>query len=158
MWVATTHDAARRPSRVYIAAPLFGPLERERNLALRDLLAKDGFRTFLPQEDGGVLYDLMANSSLSTAELRQQIFLLDVQAVRDCDAIVCIVDGRVPDEGMCIELGMAYTLGKICIGLKTDSRGMDTHGDHNVMLTGCLQVICETNEAVLRTLASLCGS
>jgi nucleoside 2-deoxyribosyltransferase len=45
-----------------------------------------------------------------------------VSEVRACDLFICILDGRVPDEGTCVELGMAYILGKMCIGYQTDSR------------------------------------
>jgi nucleoside 2-deoxyribosyltransferase len=45
-----------------------------------------------------------------------------VSEVRACDLFICILDGRVPDEGTCVELGMAYILGKVCIGYQTDSR------------------------------------
>jgi len=54
--------------------------------------------------------------------VRRRLFELDVSKVRACDLFICILDGRVPDEGTCVELGMAYILGKECIGYQTDSR------------------------------------
>ena len=44
--------------------------------------------------------------------VRRRLFELDVSQVRACDLFICILDGRVPDEGTCVELGMAYILGK----------------------------------------------
>ena len=34
----------------------------------------------------------------------------DVQATRDCDAIFAVMNGNPPDEGVCIELGIAIAL------------------------------------------------
>ena len=46
--------------------------------------------------------------------------------------------GRVPDEGACVELGIAYALGKKCIGYKTDDRNLDFTGDDNLFIEGCM--------------------
>ena len=47
------------------------------------------------------------------------------------------LDGRVPDEGACVELGYAYARGKRCIGIKTDVRVAEFGGD-NMMISGIL--------------------
>ena len=44
---------------VYIAGPLFSKSELEFNLQLNEFLENLGFDTFLPQEDGHLLSDLM---------------------------------------------------------------------------------------------------
>lgn len=51
------------------------------------------------------------------------IFDRDVQKIGNWDDVVFNMDGRVPDEGACVEIGIAYALGKKCIELKTDARG-----------------------------------
>lgn len=48
-----------------------------------------------------------------------------------------LIDGRVPDEGACIELGIAYAQGKRCYGLKTDTRTIQLDLDNNPMIEGC---------------------
>lgn len=48
------------------------------------------------------------------------------------------MDGKVPDEGACVEIGIAYALGKECIGLKTDARGAFGGAD-NPMVLGALK-------------------
>ena len=48
------------------------------------------------------------------------------------------MDGRVPDEGACVEIGIVYALGKGCIGLKTDARGA-FEGADNPMVLGALK-------------------
>ena len=31
-----------------------------------------------------------------------------MSAIKNCDILIFFLDGRVPDEGACVELGMAY--------------------------------------------------
>ncbi|SRR6266849_1943832 len=140
--------------RIYIAGPLFSDMERSRNARIRNLLLASGFETYLPQEDAGTCYALI-DKGLAKAEVRKALFEKDIEAVRNCDVIVCLLDGRVPDEGMCVELGMAFALGKLCIGLKTDSRAMDKNGDSNIMIDGCLSRICATEEELTAEMIAL---
>ena len=46
--------------------------------------------------------------------------------------------GGVPDEGVCIELGIAYANGKRCYGFKSDARSVELDMDLNPMIVGCL--------------------
>lgn len=48
-----------------------------------------------------------------------------------------LVDGRVPDEGACVELGLAYAYGKRCYGAKTDTRSLELDLDLNPLISGC---------------------
>lgn len=122
---------------IYVAAPLFNEMERERNIKVDNELRKIGFETYLPQRDGGVAYDMIKENKMSKEEVRKHLFDTDYKAVQKADVVVCLLDGRTPDEGTCIELGMAYALNKICVAYKTDSRAMDRNGDNNVMIDGC---------------------
>ena len=130
---------------IYVAALLFNEMERERNTKFNKRLKKLGFKTYLPQEDGGVAYDMIKEGKMSKQEVRQYLFDTDYKAVQESDIIICLLDGRTPDEGTCIELGMAYAMGKICIAYKTDSRAMDQNGDNNVMIDGCFNHKIYTN-------------
>jgi nucleoside 2-deoxyribosyltransferase len=125
--------------KIYIAAPLFNGMEKTRNVGLRDLLASLGHQTYLPQEDGGIAFDMLKTGS-EAAKIRKDVFRNDVKEIRGCDAMLCVLDGRVPDEGVCVEVGMAYVLGKRCVGYKTDQRSLDKYGD-NLMIEGCLEAI-----------------
>ncbi len=78
-------------------------------------------QTYLPQRDGGESIRLIRQGQ-PPEHVRRRLFELDMSEVRACDLFICILDGRVPDEGTCVELGMAYILGKVCIGYQTDSR------------------------------------
>lgn len=120
---------------IYLASPLFSPMERRRNLELRDMIAHVA-EVYLPQEDGNLLFDLVA-SGVCAGEAKQRIYDNDVAAIRKCDALVISMDGRCIDEGACFELGYARALDKICLGLKTDARTLMAVGD-NPMVEGAL--------------------
>jgi nucleoside 2-deoxyribosyltransferase len=128
--------------KVYIAAPLFNDMERERNRVLRDALQEAGFDTYLPQEDGGIAYDDIA-SGADVASTRKRIFDRDIEEVKGCDLLVFALDGRVQDEGACVELGYAHALGKPCFGYRTDTRSFDSYGP-SLMIEGCLRGIASS--------------
>ncbi len=100
--------------KIYIAGPLFNEMERSRNEEMASVVEAVGIATYLPQRDGGV-FSQMLEKGMNIEEVRQRIFKEDVEAIKSCDSILCLLDGRVPDEGMCVELGIAYALGKLCI-------------------------------------------
>lgn len=137
---------------VYLAAPLCSEAERAFNLKLRDFVAALGFRTYLPQLDGGLLTDLVRQGH-DEVQARGRLFEGDCDAVRNADLCLAVLDGRTIDEGVCVELGIAFTLGKTCVGFKTDSRTA-IRGHDNLMVEGCLSEILKTwtelSEALLR--------
>jgi nucleoside 2-deoxyribosyltransferase len=94
---------------------------------------------YLPQEDGALLVDLVANG-MPVKEAKNLIFEGDLQAIDRCDILLLVMDGRVIDEGASFELGYAFCRGKICIGLKTDVRSLLTIGD-NPMIECALRKI-----------------
>jgi nucleoside 2-deoxyribosyltransferase len=107
--------------KAYIAGPLFNDAEKAHNLKVDALVQSLGIQTYLPQRDGGESIRMIREGQ-PPERVRRQLFDLDVSEVRACDLFICILDGRVPDEGTCVELGMAYILEKECIGYQTDSR------------------------------------
>lgn len=125
-------------AKVFIAAPLFNEMELSRNSAIADFLRELGFDVFLGQEDVGLAYD---HHATPTNSARQQIFGADVAGIRSSDIILILLDGRTPDEGACVELGIAWALGKRCVGYKTDNRAMDVNGNNNIMIDGCAEFI-----------------
>ena len=122
--------------KIYIAGPLFCEAELEYNKKLDTFLSDIGFATFLPQRDGYKLVKL--EKKVSRLEALRIIFERDVQEIRNCDVVVFNMDGRVPDDGACVEIGIAYALGKECIGLKTDVRSTFGAAD-NPMILGALK-------------------
>jgi nucleoside 2-deoxyribosyltransferase len=122
---------------VYIAGPLFSQAELDFNEKVDELLRELGYDTFLPQRDGNTLSDLIA-SGKSKNDAIKTIFELDVKKIQKSDILLLILDGRVPDEGACVELGIAYALKKECVGLKTDSRSLMDNFD-NPLILGALE-------------------
>ena len=120
---------------IYCAGPLFSQAEREFNVKVAEALREKGFDVFLPQEHSET------GSVPDTDEKRRKLlcgfFAKDIEAIERSDILLIIMDGRVPDEGACFELGYAYARGKICVGLKTDTR-VSEMGTDNAMLVGSL--------------------
>lgn len=120
---------------IYIAGPMFSEAELYFNEKVALELEQKGLHVFLPQRSGYKMVDLM--EKMSTCEARKIIFEKDYLEVKKADILVVILDGRVIDEGACVELGMGYALGKTCYGLKTDPRTM-MNGQINPMISECL--------------------
>ena len=129
--------------RVYFAGPLFCEAERSFNLRLAEKLEANGYQVFLPQRDG-VESEKFPYNELANDELQQTIFELDRDKTLQADIFLFVLDGRVPDEGACVELGIAYGQkhhlqhDKLLIGLHTDLRGAFPGGSLNAMINGAL--------------------
>ncbi|WP_321506798.1 nucleoside 2-deoxyribosyltransferase domain-containing protein [uncultured Methanoregula sp.] len=119
--------------RVYIAGPLFSQAELDFNENVEKSLNDLGYETFLPQRDGHTLSDLISRGEPEDDAIKK-IFELDVREIQKSDILLLILDGRVPDEGACVELGIAYANKKECIGLKTDSRCLMENLDNPLIL------------------------
>ena len=113
-------------------------MKKEYNLKITTLLESYGYSVFLPQRDGVEGAKLEGKTE---QELIDIIFPLDVNNVKNCDILFMNLDGRVPDEGACVELGIAYSLGKRCYGFKTDTRSVEKNMDLNPMISGCMKKI-----------------
>lgn len=122
--------------KIYLAAPLFNESEIERNKKVKDFLENLGYEVYLPQDESGLAYDMINDKN--KLEINKKIFQEDVKGLKSCDLLVFILDGRVPDEGGCVELGMAYAWNIPSIGFKTDTRALDYTGDDNLMIEGCM--------------------
>ncbi len=92
---------------IYFAGPLFSEAEKAFNLRLTERLEQDNFTVFLPQRDG-VERDKPPYYRMSAEERRRAMFELDKRKVFECDIFLFVLDGRVPDEGACVELGLAH--------------------------------------------------
>lgn len=110
--------------KVYVAAPLFDEMELQRNLEIATALEEMGHQVYLPQRDAG---------EAAEGANRHNIFNCDKQGVYQCDYLLALLDGRVPDEGTCFEMGMAEAWGTPIIIYITDRRCF-MEGHLNVML------------------------
>ena len=138
---------------IYFAAPLFCKAEKEFNLRLTEKLEERGFVVFLPQRDGVESSEPPYNE-MTNDERRQAIFAIDRDKTLEADIFLFILDGRVPDEGACVELGLAYgqkhllQRDKLLIGLQTDSRAAFLGAQLNAMVQGPFEYITD-NESDL---------
>jgi len=114
---------------------MFSQAELQYNEMVATQIEKIGYNVFLPQRSGYKLIELL--KEMSPEEARKKIFIKDYTAVQNADILVIILDGRTIDEGACVELGIGYTLGKTCYGLKSDPRTM-MNGQINPMVSECL--------------------
>jgi len=132
-----------RQPRVYYAASLFNEAEREFNRKVVSMIHDLGYSTWFPQEDVGLLTDFVDKNGMTLEEARSHIFNLNIREVQACDLVVFCLDGRVPDEGACIEAGIAWGMDKRIVALKTDFRDGEP-GGNNIMIDGIVAEVANT--------------
>ena len=142
---------------IYLAGPLFSDMEKEFNAKLTAKLEELGFDVFLPQRDG-VEKDQALYDKMSLEERRKGIFDIDQGNVFKADILLFVLDGRVPDEGAAVELGIAYAHKvlekpeKRLIGLMTDQRAAFPGWKLNPMLSVPLEFIADSEVELLNYL------
>lgn len=124
--------------KIYFAGPLFCKSEKDYNLALAQMLEQIGYKVFLPQRDG---YEAARLEGKTESEKIRLIFNKDTTEILESDIFFMVLDGRVPDDGACVELGLAYAHGKKCYGIKTDTRSLELGMDINPLIAGCFHKI-----------------
>ena len=124
--------------RLYLAGPLFNSAEREHCVRLQ-LVLSEKFEVYVPHIDVNLLPNLI-DTGLPVQIARQAVFDDDIRAIRACDLLLIILNGRAVDEGAAFELGVAWSLGKACFGYKDDFRQLVASGD-NPMIEGALQKV-----------------
>ena len=143
--------------RVYFAGPLFNEAERTFNIKLTTKLEAKGFTVFLPQRDGIEILK-PPYISMPTDKKHKAIFNLDRIKLLEADIFLFILDGRVPDEGACVELGMAYAqkylneYRKLVVGLHTDMRAAFPDAPLNAMVACALDVIVNNESDLMKVL------
>lgn len=125
-------------ARIYCSGPLFCAEEVGGMTAIAQVLEAAGHTTFLPHRDGLEPY-VLRFGGVPAPGVRQAVeravFAIDVyELVERCDAVVCNLNGRVPDEGAVVEATLAYSIGKPLILYKSDARAA-FGGRDNAMIT-----------------------
>lgn len=135
-------------TQIYFAAPLFSEAELEFNRELTSRFENDGYDVFLPQRDGIENLDAYAEQEEveGMEDVMMEIFRIDRDAVLDSDILIAILDGQVPDEGVAIEMGIAYENEIPIIGLKTDRRIFAENERLNAMIWGVMAEYTEDVE------------
>jgi nucleoside 2-deoxyribosyltransferase len=130
--------------KLYYAAPLFSDAERSFNELVASRL-RAFFDVYLPQADGGLLVN-MIEQGIDPDEAARRIFSVDIKAVKECDVLLLVLDGRSIDEGAAFELGCAYMLGKSCYGLQTDPRRLLRTGNNPMIDCALRQVFLNLDD------------
>lgn len=135
--------------QIYFAAPLFSEAEREFNRELTAHFENEGYSVFLPQRDG--IESIEAYKERPDVDgledVMMEIFQIDRDAVVESDILTAVLDGQVPDEGVALEMGIAYENDIPIIGLKTDRRIFAQDEPLNAMLWGVMDEYTEEVEA-----------
>lgn len=142
---------------LYFAAPLFSQAERHFNERLTQRLEVQGLTVYLPQRDGAEK-DAAAYNAMTPEERGCAIFHFDKEHIFACDIFLMLLDGRVPDEGVCVELGLAYcqrelqSKKKLLIGLQTNNRASSSDSYLNPMIRVPLDYLAFDEENLLHVL------
>jgi nucleoside 2-deoxyribosyltransferase len=145
---------------IYIAAPLFSTAEKDFNAKLCASLETAGFEVFLPQRDSAYAKE-SSYAELPKDERRQTMFELDRDQIIGSDIFLYVLDGRVPDEGAAVELGIAYMAKmtgspiKHLVGLHTDQRAAFATAQLNPLLRVPLEYVAEDELTLLKYLKKL---
>jgi nucleoside 2-deoxyribosyltransferase len=153
---------------VYCSGPLFCPEEIGVMSNIARVLEEAGYGTFLPQRDGVEAYvmnsvnnpftNLFVFDPISRFVYRAT-FALDIyQIIERCDYGVFNINGRVPDEGVVVELAAAFACGKPLVIYKDDRRSL-AGGWDNPMLSGasCTFSVVGDIARIPRELAEVIG-
>ena len=132
--------------RVYLAAPLFSEAERSYNSQTADLLRKNLFEVYLPQEAGD-------DCDTRKKEEQGRLFSVNKKSLEGADIIVAIIDGADADSGTAWEMGYAFAQGKLVTALRTDFRHVGINERVNLMLEQSA-IVVDTREALLEALQS----
>ena len=141
---------------IYFAGPLFSQSERAFNQRLTERLEGIQFAVFLPQRDG--LESKPHHNVMTEDERSLATFLLDRDKILEADIFLFVLDGRVPDEGACVELGIAYGQrhlqhrDKFLVGLQTDLRAAFLTSKLNLMISVPLDYVADNEDDLLRAL------
>lgn len=138
---------SRYQPKVFVAGPLFNDIEIAQQEAMAQYLEKAGFRTFVAHRDGFIVSELMQqlvkdgiDPDEAISRAHKTIFNLDVNHLKDSDAIVVDANGIEPDSGTMIEAGIAYGLGIPAVVYHNDIRIFSPESSLNPMLLGITRV------------------
>ncbi|MGY1601717.1 nucleoside 2-deoxyribosyltransferase [Geodermatophilus sp. SYSU D00815] len=112
--------------RVYLAGPLFTPVERRYLDELAAVLRADGFDVFVPHEQEF----LVPAEEMAAAVVHET----DRRGIDAADAVVAVLDGPMVDDGTAAEVGLfaGLTAGdprrRGIVGVLTDSRAVARDG------------------------------
>ena len=142
----------KTPADIYLAAPFFNAGERSTNAALLSELEAAGLAVFYPARDGILLRELIEAGS-SYAAAARQVWQCDRRAIADCRCLVAVLDGRTPDEGVAVEVGLAAGFGRSILGYSTEERTCFSFGVHPMLSAPLDAVFVDAKELTAAAVA-----
>jgi nucleoside 2-deoxyribosyltransferase len=154
--VADALGAPLCTDRVYFGGGLFTDEQKAFHLEITRELETLGFSVFLPQRDG---YEAATLVDWSDEQKAQHIYRRDLVEVCRARFIFADLDGAVPDDGLCTELGIAglhklINSDKRVIGYRSDTRTFMGTLALNPLVAGPLDLLCSTREEAVRYFAA----
>lgn len=142
---------------LYFAAPLFCGAELEFNEKLTNKIESIGYDVFLPQRDGNKV-NKDPYISMNPEVRAREIFRMDKENLFKSNIFLYVLDGRIPDEGAAVALGMAHMHKEmndesmILVGLHTDKRSAFINEKLNPMIFSPLDFIASSEDELLEYL------
>lgn len=93
--------------KIYLAGPFFNKRERIIINRVYKTLKLKGLTVFAPME-----HFVENGENMSNEKWGKAVFQMDVKAIDECDAVVCVYYGMYSDTGTAWELGYAFAKGK----------------------------------------------
>lgn len=119
--------------KIYLASPFFSSEEVAIYRNVINDLRNAGHKVYVPQE-----HTIENAWDLSNKDWAEQVYLNDIEAIRECEMVMILNFGMYSDSGTAWEAGYAYAMGKKTIQVLC--------GDNNatyslMMMNGCDKVI-----------------
>jgi nucleoside 2-deoxyribosyltransferase len=102
--------------KIYIAGPLFTPYERKHLEEIAAICGELGIKAYVPHRDGKLLIGEGDTAS------SKNIFDADVEAMKNSDIVIGVLNGPKVDDGTSWEIGHAFALGKLIFAIAEDTR------------------------------------
>lgn len=140
--------------KLYYAGPLFSLSELNFNKQLTVKIRNLGYDVFLPQEQSFNLENYDSVKAKNNA-----IFELDRKEMLSSDIFLFVLDGRIPDEGACVALGIMQAYKSMqnqsvqLIGLHTDRRVAFSDTALNPMIDSSLDMVFKSEEELINYLS-----
>ena len=103
--------------KVYLAGPFFSKRERKIIEQVHRILKEKGLDVFAPME-----HFIENGEKLSNRKWGKAVFHMDVNAIDECDIIVCIYYGMYSDTGTIWEVGYGFAKKKPIILIHVDDK------------------------------------
>ena len=124
--------------KIYLTAPVFSQVERQYNRRLAARLDE-----LMPRSEIVLPQDFRtAGARFNDRRHLESLYRRCIEAVRQADVVVALLDGADADSGVAFEVGYARALGKPVLGVRTDYRQLQEKGLNLMLARGCTAVLC----------------